>query len=92
MDNQPRRIKFHNFKNRQYKRQPYIVKFNASYKSFILYIYPACVETVNTFKGKDYFLSLPSLKFSYVDYKQYQYENLIENDWYNLIEDEPFQL
>jgi len=90
MDNKPTKLKFHNFKNRQYKRQPYILEFNIWYKSFILCFYPPCIDTVNTFRGIDYFLSLPGFKFSYKDYKEYHYENLTDNDWYNLLEEEPF--
>jgi hypothetical protein len=90
MDNKPSRLKFYNFKNRQYKRQPFILEFNVFYRSFILCLYPPCLDTINTFRGVDYFLSLPSFKFSYKDYKEYHYENLTDNDWYNLLEEEPF--
>lgn len=88
VDNKPR-VRFHNFKYRQYKRQPYIIETYFKSKSYILYLYPLTVDYTKTYKGYDQSLSLPSFKLSCIEYKSYQDDGRYESEWGNL-EDEPF--
>jgi hypothetical protein len=85
------KIRLHNFKDRQYKRQPYIIETYFNSKAYILYIYPFTVDYIKTFTGFDRFLSLPGFKLSYKEYKGYQDDGRYEwSEWDNLVEDEPF--
>ena len=88
LDNKPR-VKLHHFKNRQWKRQPYIIETYFKNKAFTLYIYPFCIDSLKVFKSKDYFLSLPGFKFSYKEYSNTD-DGRYESEWGNLVEDEPF--